>query len=157
MSDTQNINKIDFRLSIEQKRYESLSTSYTEAKNRRLLLLSAEITIFAFLFSDLQSIVPKELYGIIFFAIGIVFGIVSLVLSFYHCRPMSWPDPIGPVEHAKIEAATTEEEWKNIALKDYIAANQRCHELLRLYARTLKWSLIFFVSSITILLIIKFF
>ncbi len=151
------ISRIDFQLDVEQKRYDSLSQSYTEAKNRRLLLLSAETAIFTFLFSDLQNLVPKELYGIIFFSIGVLSGVASLVLSFYHCRPMPWPDPIGPVEDAKMNAASTEREWKIVALNDYKDANLECNRLLGIYAQTLKWSLIFFMMGITILLIIKFF
>lgn len=149
--------KTDFCIEVEQKRYETLNKSYTDTKNRRLLLLSVEMAIFTFLFSNLQDLIPNELYGIIFFAIGALAAVASLVLSFYHCRPASWPDPIGPVEKVKIEATTEENVWKQIALEDYEAANRECKRLLEVYAKTLKWSLFFFVVSITILLIIKYF
>lgn len=156
-ADSLETNKLSFCIDVEQKRYDSLDKSFGEAKNRRLLLLSAEFAIFAFLFSDLQSLLPTELYGMIFFAIGIFAGVGSITLSFYHCRPIIWPDPIGPTEEAKISASQTEAEWKTVVLEDYRSANQECKRLLSLHARTLKWSLILFVISITILLIIKFF
>lgn len=149
--------KLNFHLRVEQKRHDNLNSKFSESKNRRVLLLSAEFALFTFLFSDLQNIVPKELHGIIFFAIGVSAAIVSICLSLYHCKPTTWPDPIGDVEIAKIDAAKDEKEWKQIAIKDYRSANKAAKKILERHANSLQWSLIFFVISVTILLIIKFF
>lgn len=149
--------KIDTKISIEEKNYDALDKHFLETKNRRLLLVSAEIAIFMYLFSDLQNMVPGELYGIIFFAIGVISAVASLVLSFYHLRPISWPHPIGPVETAKIDAARSELEWKTVIYEDLLGCNAKCAKILNSIAKTLKLSLIFFVISVTILSIIKFF
>lgn len=151
------ITKINFHIEAEEHRYDALDKHFLETKNRRLLLVSAELAIFMYLFSDLQNMVPRELYGIIFFAFGVISAIISLVLSFYHLRPIQWPHPIGPVENAKIDAAKDELEWKKIVYNDTLSCNTACSKILNSIARTLKISLTFFVVSVTILSVIKFF
>lgn len=151
------IKKLDIKTSIELKRYEWLDKHFLETKNRRLLLVSAEVAIFVYLFSDLQNMIPGELYGIIFFGMGIASAIASLVASFYHLRPIRWFYPIGATEKAEIDASKSELEWKKIVYTDCHKTNLECIKVLNSIARSLKLSLTFFVISVTILVIIKFF
>jgi len=149
--------KLNAKINIEERRHDALDKHFLETKSRRLLLVSAELAIFVYLFSDLRNMIPKELYGTVFFAIGVISAIASLFFSFYHLRPIKWPNPIGPVETVKIDAAKSELEWKKIIYDDYCSCNNDNAKILTYMSRTLVASLIFFVISVTILLIIKFF
>lgn len=151
------ITKLDAKIEIEDNRYDRTDKHFLENKNRRILLVSAELVIFMYLFSDLQNMVPNELYGQIFFAAGVMFAIASLVFSFMHCRPIAWPEPIGPIEIEKINSAHTELEWKSVIYDDYRACNVECKKILSNLAKTLKYSLFCFVISVIILVIIKYF
>lgn len=149
--------KLEFLLATEQKRYEAVDKSFSEMRNRRLALLSVEFALFAYLFADLRNLIPTELYGIIFFAIGVTLIIVSIGLSLYHCRPVIWPDPIGPLEKERINNSKTKAEWLEVATNDYAAAAEEGKRIISKHSKTFNFSLIFFILGLIILLIIKFF
>ena len=152
--------KIKFTLLLEEARekYRKVDRVYTEIKNRMLLFLTADIALLAYFFTDIRECLPEELYGIIFFAIGVVSIIASVGILFSHYRAIyNWPSPIGPVEIERIVHKSGGKEILQIAIDDYLGAYEAADKIARKYARAANWALLLFVVGVTILLIIKFF
>lgn len=152
------VKKLKTSLEEERRRYQDILVSFREMRNRTLVFLSVELAIMTYFFANLNEILPNELYGIIFFTIGVICIAVSIALLFYRYRMIpDWPDPVGPVELIKINQAASESEYLRIIVNDYKAASAKTNEILHRHAVSINWSLYLFVIGAIILLIIKFF
>lgn len=149
--------KLKLKLDAEKERYSAAEGSFNGIRSRCLALLSVEMVLITYFFSDLRSIIPSEIYGIIFFAIGIISIIASAGLSLYSIRPITWPDPIGPEEYAKLDYAKDENECLKVFANDYTLSAEEAKRLTAKQAQIFKYSLLLFVFGLIMLLIIKFF
>ncbi len=152
--------EIKYTLLLEEARekYRKIDKVYAEIKNRMLLFLTADIALLAFFFTDIRECLPNELYGIIFFAIGVISIITSIGILFSHYRAIyDWPSPVGPVEIEHIKHKSGGKEILQVAIDDYMDAYEAADRIARKYAKAANWSLLLFVAGVTILLIIKFF
>jgi len=155
-----NDEEIKYKLLLEEARekYHKVDKVYAEIKNRMLLFLTADIALLTYFFTDIRECLPDELYGVIFFAIGVISIITSIGILFFHYRAIyNWPSPVGPVEVERINNRSGGKEILQIAIDDYTDAYEAANKITREYARAANWALLLFVAGVTILLIIKFF
>lgn len=141
----------------ERRRYSDIKDTFHGMRNRTLAILTIEFAILTYFFSDIQNVLPKELYGIIFFAIAVACLLVSIGFLFYCYRSIEWPDPIGPVEIHKIQNAEDEPSFLKVMVDDYALSSRQANKILEKRGKLLNLSLYFFAIGVTILLIIKFF
>lgn len=140
-----------------RRKYDKIDTLYNSMRTRMFTLLSIQLAIMAYLFSDLSSLVPNELYGILFFAAGAIgLGISISTLFFYYRSINNWPTPVGPVETEKINNNPTRINALRVVLDDYeVAYDKACH-IYSKRAKALNFSLHAFTISAIILLVLKF-
>lgn len=144
-------------LAEERRRYSMLRDVSQGMRNRTLAILTIEFAILTYFFSDVRSVVPSEIYGIIFFAISAFCLAVSVGILFYCYRSVDWPDPVGPIEIEKINNTISEQDAVNIIIDDYRAAANDANKILKRRGKLLNVSLYLFIMSVIILLVIKFF
>lgn len=148
---------LSFQLEEGRRKYDKVDTLYNGMRTRMFTLLSIQLAIMAYLFSDLQSLVPHELYGILFFAAGAVGLAVSIGTLFYYYRSIrNWPTPIGPVEILKINHLPSRINTLEVACEDYEVAYHRACAIYAQRARALNFSLHAFTISVIILIVLKF-
>ena len=148
------------KLLLEENRrlYNSTCEKFSGMRNRILTFLAIELAVLTYFFTDLRSIIPSELYGIVFFVVGVACLLFSVTLFFYCYRSIhNWPTPIGPVEVEKLKHAHSESEVLSIFVKDYAEANIIAGKIFSRYAKFSNWGLYLFIVGVIILLVIKFF
>ena len=141
-----------------KKRFDRTNITSREIRGRMAILFSAELAIMTYLFSDLTSIFPQELYGQAIFilaCLGIVVSIVTL-LTFYKSNS-NWPAPIGETDRAKIANLNSELEILKYIEEDYFFANEEAQKILKKRGKAFNFSMHIFLLSAIILLIIKIF
>lgn len=140
-----------------RRKYDKTDVLYNNMRTRMFTLLSIQLAIMAYLFSDLASLVPKELYGILFFAGGAVGLTISISILFYYYRSISnWPTPIGPIEALRIDHLPTKINTLKVICEDYERAHNKACEIYAKRARALNLSLHVFTISVIILIVLKF-
>ncbi len=150
--------KYYFLLEEGRRKYARVDQTCKDIKNRMLLFLTLGIAILTYFFSDIRECLPKELYGIIFFAVGVIAILISIGILLAHYRAIhNWPMPIGPVELEKINNLEYEKEILEVAVNDYNAAYDEACRITGKYARAANLALFLFIVGVIILLIVKFF
>lgn len=155
-----NDESVKYHLLLEEARikYNKIDETYKNIKNRMLLFLTLDVAILTYFFADIRDCLPTELYGIIFFGIGVISILISTGILFAHYRAVcNWPTPIGPLEVEKIENAQYEKEVLRVAIDDYDAASTEANRIVEKHAKAANWALLLFSAGVIILLIIKFF
>lgn len=148
---------LTFQLEEWRRKYDKEDTLYNSMRTRMFTLLSIQLAIMAYLFSDLGSVVPEELYGIIFFGIGALGLFVSISILFYYYRSINnWPTPIADLEIEKINNNPTRVNTLTVACQDYEAAYNDACAIYGKRAKALNLSLHVFTISVIILLVLKF-
>lgn len=148
---------LTFLLEEWRRKYDKEDALYNSMRTRMFTLLSIQLAIMAYLFSDLKALVPEELYGIIFFGAGAIGVFISTSILFFYYRSISnWPTPIAELESEKIMNNPTRINTLNVACEDYeLAYNKACY-IYSVRARALNISLHVFTASVIILLVLRF-
>jgi len=148
---------LTFQLEELRRKYDKVDGLYNNMRTRMFTLLSIQLAIMAYLFSDLSSLVPHELYGILFFAAGAIGLAISISTLFYYYRSISnWPTPIGPIEVLKINNLPTRINTLKVASDDYNDAYGSACAIYATRAKALNFSLHAFTISVIILIVLKF-
>ncbi len=156
--DDVNLFRLNMILDEERAHYNKIDNSYTNNRNRMFILLSAELAVMTYLFSDITNMLPKELYGMIIFGIACAGVLSSVGLLFIFYRSIfNWPVPIGATDIEKLKQKETKEEILEYFIEDYIESREKAHEILTRDAKVLNLSTHMFIISAIILMVIKIF
>ena len=139
-------------------RFERTNATSKEIRGRMAILLSVELAIMTYLFSDLTSIFPQEKYGqaiVIIACLGVLVSIITL-LAHYKSN-LNWPAPTGETDRAKLATLDNEIEILKYIENDYFCANEEAQKILAKRAKAFNFSMHIFLISAIILLIIKIF
>lgn len=78
----------------EQRRvYDDLNVLYTQVRTKIVTFFGAGLALAAFLYRDGELFFPTQLYGQIFYSVGALLFIASLVILFIALRSVLWSYP----------------------------------------------------------------
>ena len=88
----------------EQRRvYDHLCESYQHVKIKILTFLGGGLALLTFLYSDGTTFIPPQVYGRIFYFIGLTLLVSALIMLFVAIRPTYWEVPTESVDLRKLD------------------------------------------------------
>lgn len=152
--------KAKFRLLFHECREQlrEINAICKELRNRMLLFLTADLALLAYCFTNLAECLPEELYGIIFFAIGVGCLIASLCVIVAHfCVAKLWLPPHDLVGVEKIKSLKYEKEALQTITNNYQSSCKDARHRLNKHVLVANLALILFLIGAAIIMIIKLF
>lgn len=136
--------------------YQRIDTNWINLKNRTLGLLAGEVAVVSFIFTD-NTFVPKEIYGRVYFAVGI--GLVSLAfaLLLFILATSSWRMPYDVETSQKLyKRFDSHLDFLEHIREDYEQCINFCLVKMAFRARLYNISLLALSSGIIMLLVLRF-
>jgi hypothetical protein len=96
--------EVILRIAIEEQRrvYDWLCVSYEQARVKILAFLGGGLALMTFLYSDRRLFIPHEVYGKIFYFVGLGLILGALGILFHALRAMPWEFPIETKDLKKL-------------------------------------------------------
>lgn len=144
-------------LSLEEarKKYDRLNSDYHNLRGRLFTLLAAELAVVTYLFASDGNILPRQLYGIIFFAVGVSMLAVAAVILFVAVSSVVWAVPLN-IPELKNKYNLSHDKYLEHMRDDYLESYAFCLEKHQSRTKMFDWSIRLFLIGVTILLILKF-
>lgn len=94
-----------YKTSIDELRrmHDEITNCYREAKTKILTFMGGDLAILSYLYSSGKLFFPKEVYGQIFYIVGLALCIFALTLLFLAIQPIPWTIPTERKKQRKIE------------------------------------------------------
>ncbi len=128
------------KLSVEELRrmHDELCDTYTSAKNKILAFLAGELGFLSYLYYGGNLFFPQQIYGQIFYFIGIALLLIALAILFIAVQPVVWVIPTETKVHKDSKYVSYEnflQYIKDQYVEAFLINNAHCskkHKLLNM-------------------------
>lgn len=137
-----------------RERLRGINVACKELRNRMLLFLTADLAVLAYCFTNAEEYLPAELYGVIFFALGVASLIASVcVITAFLCIVKPW----SPTEIPDIQHLDYEKEILQATIQSYQSSCENAQRKLARQHLIANLALLLFLIGAIIVIIIKIF
>jgi hypothetical protein len=148
---------ISLQLSEWRRKDDSIGVSFQSIRSRSIAVLGVEIGLAGYFISKLDTIIKPELYGILFFSLAAILAVAAVLLvGWNYLSKRHWSSPMYDVEIEKMNNADKLSDAYIILTDDYKKSYDHNMHVTESAAKRLNGSLLLFIASAIMLMILTF-
>ena len=146
---------LEIQLEEWRRKYDSIDTAYDRIRARSITLITVQLAFGGYILTQIQSMIHNELYGIVFFIMGVLVFLYSASLSTRNYRARhGWSSPMWELEIERMNNCTDTSAALEILVADYKKAYDHNLSIHEPAAQRLNQSLFIFIAAAIILLVL---